>query len=202
MEYWHDIQTEKSWEVLKGLKGKFPFVLIGGWAVYLWTKSQKSKDVDIIVDFRILSELKNQYDLRKNDIMKKYEIKIDDIDIDIYVKHYSKLAIAIEDIETTKIEGFAVSKPEFLLALKQAAELERKESEKGEKDRMDIISLLLKCDINFKKYKTLLRQNKKEHFLQRLTTIVKTFHESYYFGMNPRQFKLMKEEIIRKIGEA
>jgi hypothetical protein len=152
MEYWHDLQTEKSWKILREIKGKFPFVLIGGWAVYLWTRSQKSKDIDIIVDFRTLSELKKKYDLRKNDIMRKYEIKIDDIDIDIYVAHYSQLTVQIEEIEVTKIEGFDVAKLEFLLALKQGAEFERKESVKGEKDRIDIMGMLLKCDIDFKKY--------------------------------------------------
>lgn len=201
MEYWHDIQTEKSFEILKKIKGKFAFVLIGGWAVYLWAKSHKSKDIDIIVDFKTLAQLKNLYDLRKNDIMKKYEIKTDGIDIDIYVKHYSQLAVPIENIETTKIEGLSVAKPEFLLALKQAAEMERKESEKGEKDRIDIIDLLLKCDINFRKYKSILRSSRKEHLLARLVTIVKTFGEPDYFGMNPRQFKLAKKQILKKITE-
>ncbi|MBI4170507.1 MAG: hypothetical protein HY514_02345 [Candidatus Aenigmarchaeota archaeon] len=202
MQYWHDIQTEKSWAILKEIKGKFPFALIGGWAVYLWTKSQKSKDVDIIVDFKTLAELKKNYDLRKNDILKKYEIIINEIDIDIYVKHYSQLAVAPEKIETTKIEGFAVAKPEFLLALKQGDELERKESEKGEKDRLDIIGMLLKCDIDFRRYKALLKQNKKEHFFPRLIMIVKTFDGPDYFGINPRQLKVAKEEIMRKIKAA
>ena len=149
--YWHDIQTEKSWKILQGMKGKFPFVLIGGWAVYLWTRSQKSKDIDIIVDIKTLSLLKKNYDLRKNEIMKKYEIKMDEIDIDIYANHYSRLGIPIADVEATSIEGFDVAKPEFLLALKQTAEIARKESEKGEKDRIGIMNMMLKCDIHFQK---------------------------------------------------
>jgi hypothetical protein len=199
MEYWHDIQTEKSWAVLKEIKGKFSFILIGGWAVYLWTRSHKSKDVDIIVDFRTLGKLKKMYDLRKNDILRKYEIKINDIDIDIYVKHYSQIAMPLESAETAKTEGFVVAKPEFLLLLKQTAEMERKESEKGEKDRIDIIDLLLKCDIDFKKYRLLLRKNKKEHLMARLASIIRTFGEPDYFGMNPRQFKLAKKEILEKL---
>lgn len=201
MEYWHDIQTEKSWNVLKEIKGKFPFILIGGWAVYFWTKAQKSKDIDIIVDFKTLAELKKQYDLRKNDKMRKYEIKKDEIDIDIYVRHYSELALPLEKIETTKIEGFVVAKPEFLLALKQAAEMERKESEKGEKDRIDIMGMLLRCEINFRKYRKLLRENKKAHFLERLVSIIKTFSDGDYFGLNPRQLKLAKQELLKKIRE-
>lgn len=182
------------------MKGKFPFVLIGGWAVYLWTRAQKSKDIDIIVDIRTLALLKKNYDLRKNEIMKKYEIKIDEIDIDVYAEHYSKLGIPIEDVETTKIEGFEVAKPEFLLALKQTAELSRKESEKGEKDRIDIFGMLLKCDIDFRKYRKILGKNSSE-FRARLFSIVKNSREPEYFGMNPRQFKLAKEQLIRSIRE-
>ncbi len=46
MEYWHNLMTEKSWKILQGLKGKFSFVLIGGWATYLWTRSLKSKVIN------------------------------------------------------------------------------------------------------------------------------------------------------------
>ena len=193
-EFWHDIQTEKSWKILQDIKGKFPFVLIGGWAVYLWTRSQKSKDIDIIVDVRTLAELKKLYDLRKNDIMRKYEIKIGEIDIDIYVKHYSKLLM---EGETAKIEGFTVAKPEWLLALKQTAEIARSESEKGAKDRIDIMGMLLKCDIDFKKYASLTDRK----IVSRLIGIVKTFNEPHYFSMNPRQLKIAKRDMLKKIGK-
>ncbi len=193
-EYWHNLQTEKSWEMLQKIKKKFPFILIGGWAVYLWTRAQKSKDIDIIVDIKTLSELKKLYDLRKNDIMKKYEIKTNEIDIVVYVKHYSKLPL-IENIETTKIEGFVVAKPEFLLALKQTAELARGESGKGEKDRIDIMSMLLKCDINFRKYTKVAGKDLRA----RLILIVKNSREPDYFGMNPREFKLAKQKTLEEI---
>ena len=47
MAYYHDIVTQKSWEELKKLNKKVKFVLIGGWATYLYTKELKSKDIDI-----------------------------------------------------------------------------------------------------------------------------------------------------------
>ena len=43
MDYWHNLIVEKSWNVLQQLKGKFDFILIGGWASYFWTKASKSK---------------------------------------------------------------------------------------------------------------------------------------------------------------
>jgi hypothetical protein len=202
MEYWHDIQTEKSWRILQSMKGKFPFVLIGGWAVYLWTRSQKSKDIDIIVDIPVMAELKKRYDVRKNDRLKKYEIKIDEIDVDIYVKHYSELAVPVEMIETAKIEGFEVARPEFLLALKQGAEQSRGESIKGEKDRIDIMSLLLKCGVDFPAYKRLLERAGRKELFPRLVSIVKGFDGYEHLGLNPRQFKLEKKSLLEKMRQA
>ena len=83
MEYWSTIITEKSWDVLQRIKKEFDFVLIGGWATYLWTKGHKSKDIDIIIDFKELDKLKLNYNLNKNDSLKKYEIKTEGIDIDV-----------------------------------------------------------------------------------------------------------------------
>ena len=48
MEYYHDLVTQKSWEELQQLRKIIDFVLIGGWATYLYTKTLKSKDIDII----------------------------------------------------------------------------------------------------------------------------------------------------------
>ena len=48
MPYYHDLITEKSWQILQELKRRHTFILIGGWAVYLYTKQLKSKDVDVI----------------------------------------------------------------------------------------------------------------------------------------------------------
>jgi len=47
-EFWNSFLTEKSWEILQKLKKQHKFILIGGWAIYLLTNQQKSKDIDII----------------------------------------------------------------------------------------------------------------------------------------------------------
>src|SRR3989338_7272172 len=168
MDFWNNTLTEKSWNIMLGLKG-FDFVVIGGWAAYLWTKMHKSKDVDIVIkNFEDLDLLKKNYNLVKNDNLKKYEIKIEEIDIDIYVPFFSKLAIPVEDIAnyTTKIQNFEVVKPEVLLILKQGAELDREKSVKGEKDRIDIATLLFNVEIDFKEYFNLLKKYKIEHFYE------------------------------------
>jgi len=201
MEYWHDILTEKSWKVLQDINGKFDFVLIGGWATYLWTKSHKSRDIDVIIDFSTLEKLRTDYELRKNDNLKKYEIIIDEIEIDIYVPHYSQLTIPVEKVEkeTTLIEGFRVARPEALLILKQGAHLEREHSEKGIKDELDIMSILLKTGFDFGKYHKLLSEYGLDIYQDRLIKLIKSFNRFDFFNLNPRQYKLKKHELLEKI---
>ena len=203
MDYWNNILTEKSWKTLLELKQKkFSFILIGGWANYLWTGLHKSKDIDVVIkDFKDLNFLKKEHDLRKNDHLKKYEIKFEEIDLDIYVPFYSELAIPCEDVKkhTTKIQGFEVVKPEVLLILKQGAEEDREHSVKGEKDRVDIMTLVLYADVNFKEYFNLLKKYKLENYYKRLKKIINNFKEIKYLNLTPREFKLKKNEIIEKL---
>ncbi len=200
MEYWNEIITEKSWNVLQKIRKEINFILIGGWATYLWTKAHKSKDIDIVIDYKELGKLKSNYRLNKNDNLKKYEIRIEDIDIDIYLPFYSELPL-IKNIEkyAAKVEGFKVVKPEALLVLKQAAEIARGNTEKGMKDRIDIMDLLLKCQIDFPQYKKILEKEKLTKFKDRLIGIITKFDELKYINLNPRQFKLKKEEIIKNL---
>lgn len=53
-EFWNSDITEASWRGLQELKREIDFVLIGGWAVYLYSRLQKSKDIDVIVDYPAL----------------------------------------------------------------------------------------------------------------------------------------------------
>jgi len=202
MEYWNSLLTEKSWRILQELsKQQFRFILIGGWAAYLWTKLHKSKDIDIIVDVKDLLPLKRKYTLRKNDNLKKYEIKIDEIDIDIYVPFFSRLTIPLDEIYsyTTRIEGFEVIKPEVLLILKQGAEKDREYSVKGEKDRIDIMGLVSFYEMDFKEYYNILKKYKIEHFYERLKKIISNFTDLKYLDINPRQLKLKKKELLEKL---
>jgi hypothetical protein len=204
MPYWNELVTEKSWQKLAELRQrKIRFVLIGGWAAWLYTRSLKSKDIDIIVGFAELSKLRQMFDLTKNERLKKYQFQLDEIDVDVYVEHFSKLAIPAEEAikETTQIEGFTVVKPEILLILKQGAEEARQKSEKGLKDRIDIIELLLKAGINFSEYNKALQRHGIGHFKQRLIEILQNFSETKYLNLNPREFKKKKQQLLREIKE-
>ncbi len=61
MVYYHDILTTKIWEELKRVNGQLDFALIGGWAVYLYIKALKSKDIDILLNYGGLDKLRLLY---------------------------------------------------------------------------------------------------------------------------------------------
>lgn len=203
MEFWNSLLTEKSWKIMQELKKeKFRFIVIGGWAAYLWTKQHKSKDIDIIIpDFSELETLNKKYPLNKNDNLKKYEIKIEEIDVDIYLPYYSRLALPLKDVleNATKVEGFEVVRPEVLLILKQGAELDRKESIKGQKDRIDIMTLLCYADVDFEKYRSLLEKNRLGHYRQRLKEIITAFREIKHLNLNAKDYAKIKKELLKKV---
>jgi len=199
-EFWNSLLTEKSWKILQEIKHRYNFILIGGWAVYLLARQQKSKDIDIVID---LNELKkfDKNGLRKNDNLKKYEIKKEEIDIDIYLEYYSKFVIPVEDIKNyaVEIEGFKVLCPEALLILKQSAYLDRINSVKGEKDKIDIASLVFFSKINFKSYNEILKKYRLDYFKE-LEKLIRNFKEYDSLNLNPREFKLKKNKILNDIN--
>ena len=198
-EFWNSLLTEESWKILQELKKSHNFILIGGWAVYIFTKQQKSKDIDIIVDINELQKFKPE-NLGKNDNLRKYEIKKQNIDVDIYLEHYSRLAIPVEDIKkfAVKVEGFQVACPELLLVLKQAAYKDRENSAKGEKDKLDIVSLLFFSEIDFNKYQEIL-DNYNLNYFQELKRLLKNFKDYNSLNISPIEFKKMKNKILAKM---
>ncbi len=204
MDFWNDIATEKSWNLLKTLNQKLRFIVIGGWGIYLWTQAMKSKDIDIILtDWQDLENLKENFDLRKNDRLKKYEIIISDIDVDIYLPYYSQLVIPCEDLlnMSTNLEGFQVLKTEPLLILKQQALLDRENSIKGQKDRIDILSLLYSNTINFITYNRLLEKYNIKYFQENLRKIISSLKEEFHYIEidNPREIKKLKKQWLEQL---
>ena len=71
MQYYHNVITEKSFEFLQKLRARYKFILIGGWAVFLYSHALKSKDIGIIVDYSELGKMRKEFNLSKNDRLKK-----------------------------------------------------------------------------------------------------------------------------------
>ena len=204
MDFWNDISTRKSWDLLKKLNKQFNFVVIGGWGIYIWTHAQKSKDIDfILIDWEDLEKIKEKYEPKKNDRLKKYEIIVDEIDVDIYLPHYSKFLIPAEYLITLNVvrEGFKVLKPEPLLILKQQALEDRKDSIKGQKDRIDVLSLLISETIDFNEYQQLLEKYKLRNLSRELKKMIKLSQEEFkYLNItNPRKIKQLKEKWIKDL---
>jgi hypothetical protein len=202
VEYWHNLIIEKSWQVLKNLhKLRYDFILIGGWAVWLYTKALKSKDIDLICDFDALSKLKEDYDIFKNTRLRKYEAKIEDVDVDIYLPYFSNPGLKAEEIAqyVKSREGFKVPRPEILLIIKQKAFQERVGTPRGEKDKLDIISLLL-TDLDFDFYRKLLKKYKLNGLRRDLIELLKNTTEVKELNLNPQKFAKIKKEIFSKLA--
>jgi hypothetical protein len=170
-----DEVVERSWRVLGELKGFADFVLIGGWAVYLWTRKLKSRDIDVYIDqenfYKLQSDLTLRgYALKRNVRLMKFEALISDVEVDIYTPFMSKLVIPCSDVFDRKlysmIEGFKVAVPEVLLLLKAQAAKDRWHAEKGLKDRVDIISLLKFADVKRDVLDQVLRKYDTQHNLR------------------------------------
>jgi len=182
---WRDETVEKSWQVLNQLKNLADFVLIGGWAVYLWTRKLKSRDIDLCINqenfYKLQQELlQRNHAVKRNIRLKKYEAIIDTVEVDIYTPFLSKLIIPCQDIIDKKlyssIERFNAAQPEALILLKAQAAQQRWHSEKGAKDRTDIISLLKHADTKNNILKQMLKKYDPQNTLKNI--IKKTITES------------------------
>ncbi len=201
-QFWHSDITEKSFQTLLELNQEFDFILIGGWAVYFWSRKMKSKDIDIVVDFSELGKIREKYKLVKNSRLRKYEAKFKEFDIDIYLPHYSEIGFPLEKLGNyiQNIEGFKVPKVEVLLLMKLFVFNQRKNSVKGGKDRVDIISLLDGVEINWKEFKRLSRKYN-PILLDVLKNILQTTPKVPELKMSVQKMSKLKKKILKEIGK-
>ncbi len=200
-EFYHDSITEKSFKILRDIKKEFDFILIEGWAIFLYAKALKSKDIDIIVDYDQLEKIRQKFSLAKNDRLKKYEIKIEEIDVDIYLPYFSNLGLPVEEIKKYRQsrEGFFVPVPEILLILKIYAASQRKGTSKGRKDIIDIFSLISRSNIDWKKYKEFIKQYKLEEINKELKNLISSTGEISELDISVNKTTKIKKEILKKI---
>ncbi len=201
LEFYHDLITEKSFKILQELKKEFNFILIGGWAVFLYAKALKSKDIDIILDYDQLEKIRQKFALAKNERLKKYEIKIEEIDIDIYVPYFSNLGLPVEEIKKyyQSREGFLLPLAEILLILKVYAASQRKGTSKGRKDLIDIFSLILRGKIDWRKYKGFIKQYGLEDLNKELKNLVSLAGEIPELDLSAHRISRIKKEIMKEI---
>lgn len=201
-DYYHHLVTDKSFIILQDLRRRYDFVLIGGWAVFFFTKNLKSKDIDCIVDHAVLQKLRTEHALVKNERLRKYEIHVEEIDVDIYVHHYSDLGISIDVIEknTVRREGFVLPRPEILLLLKQRAYADRQGTPKGEKDRIDIVSLLARVEnFDWHFYKKIIAEQRCEIRNDELRTLLASITDVPELGLNQHVYNRLKKATLAQL---
>ena len=86
-----------------------------------------------------------------------------------------------------------------MIILKQEAYKNRKDSVKGQKDEIDILSLIFFSDFNPKNYIKILREYKKDIFYSELIPIIKNFKEYEKLNLNQREFKIRKNKILESL---
>lgn len=196
MNYYHNLITQKSWNELIKLGKSSSFVLIGGWAVYLYAKTLKSKDIDVLVEYGQLSRLRKIYEVSKNERLKKYEARRGEIQIDIYLPHYSSIGIPVEDLmeESISLEGFRVLNKEWLIALKLFTLKERGRTPKGQKDFLDLLSLM-SGGFDSDKISKILEKYKLNHVLLFFKILLDESVEIPELNLNRHLCKRLKDKI-------
>lgn len=201
MQFYNDIITRRSFVYLQGLKKKYKFILIGGWAVYLYSKSLKSKDIDIIIDYDVLAKIKESDKIFKNERLHKYEINAGNFDIDIYVPHYSELGIEVAEIQNYVVnkEGFSAPVLEILLLMKLFAWHNRRGSSKGQKDELDIFSLAFLPEFNWKKYLEFVKKFNFSEYSKEFTQLLKRTHSIKELDVNEQKMSKIKKQIMSEL---
>lgn len=200
-EFYHDLITEKSFKTLQDLRREFNFILIGGWAVYLYTKTLKSKDIDIILDYGELEKIRQKISISKNERLKKYEAKIDEVDIDIYLPYFSNIGMSVEEIKNycQSLEGFLVPIPEILLILKVYTYKEREGTTKSKKDLIDIFSLIKKGEIHWQTYKELIKKYKFQEINQDFKKIISSQPAIPELNLLNHQIARLKKKTLEEL---
>lgn len=198
MTYYHDLITAKSWQVLQDLRRKYDFILIGGWAVFLYTKALKSKDIDLVAEYEDLEKLREEFEVSKNARLKKYEARSEEVEIDIYVPFYSNPGIPAEDLRqyATKVEGFCVPGAEILAILKMKALSQRVATPKGRKDLVDILSLFKLAEFDFSKLQPVVSKYNLEELVNTAKKVVLQTGEVDELGLNIHKMAKFKKRIL------
>lgn len=204
MEFWNSEITNDSWNELLVLSRTYNFILIGEWAIYLYTKLHKSRDIDIVVDYDQFWVLSKDFQLRKNPSVRRYEIKFRKFDIYIYTPFYSRLTVPVQDLinNFTIIENIKVSKIEELLILKLGAFDERVDSIKGQKDRLDIAGLVFYSSVDYARFTELLNKYEKRVYYKLLMNAVGNIDPRLlrYLNLNESTYAKIKKKALEVIN--
>jgi hypothetical protein len=128
-------------------------VFIGGVATYLHVQRrpkaglplEATHDVDASISAVASSSLRDRYEFTENPRLHKVQIRVEDIDVDLYPQHISRLRFSYADLApyAQRYRGFKIAAIPHILLLKVDALEDRGSSGKGAKDRRDAAKLLV-----------------------------------------------------------
>jgi uncharacterized protein YerC len=206
----------RSLEVLDRLRTiDIPFVVIGGWAVYLFTHYHMSRDLDLIMEQKDLWKLRSfvisQGGTEKAPGLSKYGYKLGQVDMDVYTEEKGDIIPSPGEILSSRrfieVERYRVVEPEILLLLKVRAATDRAAGLKGLKDRCDVISLLNSGRIDLDKFAAESRRHAQADAVNRVLRIVEMANEEYEYVLGRRptpqeRWRLKREMIppLRRLG--
>lgn len=162
-QYYNDAETGKSYALLVKLAKDVDFVLVGGWAVNLYTGMQRSKDLDIAIEPDGLDYFR-RYGIRDYGIGVKYSV-IDDVHVDLFINGVPirSASIPVKEMLSSprRINGIRVVDKNILVLLKLSGYF-RFDEIKSAKDVIDVVSLLFYAGIDMKAVKMLVDKYKVE----------------------------------------
>lgn len=128
-------------------------VFIGGIATYLHVQRrpkaglplEATHDVDASISAVASSSLRDRYEFTENPRLHKVQIRVDNIDVDLYPQHIGHLRFSYADLApyAQRFRGFKIAAIPHILLLKLEAIKSRGSSSKGAKDRRDVAKLLV-----------------------------------------------------------
>ncbi|MHB1987997.1 MAG: hypothetical protein ACYCSF_08435 [Acidimicrobiales bacterium] len=146
--------TRKSEELLGQLRHLVPgAILIGGWGTWLRVKTEKSHDIDLIVDHEQREAIWSLADTPERSPTthiggRKWRATIEKIHVDLYLRYESQLGremkLRVEHLttHTESLDGWQVLDAPGHTATKLAALTDRPETLPGEKDRVELAALV------------------------------------------------------------
>lgn len=156
-QFWNEEQTRRSRELLNNLSKEVDFVLIGGWAVFMYARQQMSLDVNIAIAYDSLEYFRRYSIEDYKNARIKYSI-IEGTYVDLFIEDFSDkdMPFPIKTVldNHLNIEGIKVVDKELLLILKLWGYF-RADQQKIRKDILDVIALLLYGDINLERFREL-----------------------------------------------
>ncbi len=162
-QFWNREKTDASLKTLRVIAEKIDFVLVGGWAVYMYTGMQKSEDVDIAISYDSLDFFRKYGINDYGGIKIKYSV-VDGTTVGLFIEAYSDVSLPVHVREIIEhyvlIDNIKVVKKELLLLLKLWVYFRESEL-KVDKDIIDVISLL-NSGVDMQEFKAITEKHKIE----------------------------------------